>query len=448
MAIIAGGFDTGNYTGVPPLASAELYNPTSGAFTYTENLNTGRAGHSATLLNSGMALIAGGFDSNGNCLASAELYNPTTGVFTLTGTLNTGRVSNTETLLGDGMVLIAGGFGGSYYGENVLASAELYNPASGAFAYTGSLNTGRDSYTATLLNNGTVLAAGGDPGNGSSLASAELYAPTPSFQAPYGFFANSGACSSSGGGSPFSLSGGVTIDGYNSANGGTYLSTKMNSLGIIGSNGSVVLSGGSEVGGNIYVQNPAVNGKCPTSNVFASGGATYGGVAGISAYSPPVPSIPAAGTANVSLSGSASQTLAAGSYNNISLSGGSSLTLTAPGTFNINCLKLSGGSTLTISPSTQQVVLNVTGTSCSGNAPIDFSGGSMSNSSGIAANFLINYAGTQSIKLTGGPDTYIAVNAPNAAISLSGGTDLFGAIIGNTINVSGGVQLHFDTALQ
>jgi uncharacterized protein YjdB len=167
MVLIAGGYGP---TGT--LASAELYNPASGTFAPTGSMSTARSQHTATLLPNGMVLIAGGIGVSGN-VASAEIYNPATGTFTSTGSLNTARAMHTATLLSTGMVLIAGGIDSN---NSALDSAELYNPAAGTFTTDAStLNMARALHTATTLNNGLVLIAGGNPA--SAQTSAELYDP-------------------------------------------------------------------------------------------------------------------------------------------------------------------------------------------------------------------------------------------------------------------------------
>jgi hypothetical protein len=176
--LIAGG--TNSATG--RLASAELYDPTTGTFSVTGSLSCA-CGYSATLLPNGTVLFLGGFDGT-NAVTSAELYNPIAGKFSSTGSLNVARAGPSSTLLGNGKVLVAGGV---YYTGTIpytavahyLASAELYDPSTGTFTLTGSLHTARSSQTATLLGNGNVLLAAGqnDGANGGYLSSAELYNP-------------------------------------------------------------------------------------------------------------------------------------------------------------------------------------------------------------------------------------------------------------------------------
>jgi Galactose oxidase, central domain len=173
MVLIAGGYNSSGFLG-----SAELYNPASGTFTVTGSMNTARRFFPMIVLQDGTVLIAGGADATDplQALASAEIYDPVAGTFTPTGSMNVERRLTSGTLLENGMVLIAGGINI----DETLGSAELYNPATGTFTFTGNLNSERFYHTATLLNNGMVLIAGGEAPSGSSyvpLASAELYDP-------------------------------------------------------------------------------------------------------------------------------------------------------------------------------------------------------------------------------------------------------------------------------
>jgi hypothetical protein len=154
--------------------SAELYDPTNGTFTTTGSMNIAREAYSVTLLQNGKVLVVGGF-SGGTYVASAELYDPVTEIWTLTGSMSVIRSDSSATLLGDGRVLVAGGVDRSVFMGDPIASAELYDPNTGTFSPTSSMNAPRAFHTATLLNTGQVLVTGG--AGYSPLASAELYDP-------------------------------------------------------------------------------------------------------------------------------------------------------------------------------------------------------------------------------------------------------------------------------
>jgi large repetitive protein len=265
------------------VATAELYDPATGSFTPTGSLQTARDSHTATLLNNGMVLIAGGGDSNGDPTASGELYDPATGTFSYTGSMITARTSDTATLLNNGIVLIAGGVN-IVNGFSILATAELYDPATGTFTPTGSLNTARLNHTATLLNNGMVLIAGGlsfNSQNGDFYpAAAELYDPatgtftdTGSLNTPRevqtATLLNNGMVLIAGG------SGGDSAELYNPVTGSFTSTGSMNAPlrpATLLNNGMVLMAGGpfgAEPTAELY--NPTTETFAPTSNSINSG---------------------------------------------------------------------------------------------------------------------------------------------------------------------------------
>jgi Kelch motif/Galactose oxidase, central domain len=179
--------------GAAALPSPELYNPATGSWAVTGQMNTPRIDAATALLQNGQVLVAGGYFGSSFPLASAELYNPATGTWSVTGSLHQGRSGvggsgdPSATLLPNGQVLVAGGENANF---NTLASAELYNPATGKFTPTGSMHFAREGQSAILLNNGQVLIAGGT----IATAAAELYNPAT------GKFTTTGSMSADRGG--------------------------------------------------------------------------------------------------------------------------------------------------------------------------------------------------------------------------------------------------------
>jgi N-acetylneuraminic acid mutarotase len=175
--LVAGGDDGKNN-----LTTAELYDPASNTWSSAGTMPASGDFATATLLPSGRVLVAGGGSASQlTGTASAELYDPTTNTWSRTGSMHTERCFQSATLLPGGKVLVAGGASQSANGslnEIGLASAELYDPATGTWTSTGSMTDGRAEHAAALLPNGQVIVAGGSNSTGSvSLSSTELYDP-------------------------------------------------------------------------------------------------------------------------------------------------------------------------------------------------------------------------------------------------------------------------------
>ncbi|MFD4869811.1 Kelch repeat-containing protein, partial [Streptomyces sp. NPDC058412] len=157
------------------LDCAEVYDPVERSWSDAGRMGQARCGHSATRLPDGRVLVAGGTAARSRdserSLASAELFDPASGRWTPTGTMLDARSLHPAVALPDGGVLVAGGWATTRHdwrGGAGLAYCERYDPASGRWSATGSFVAARAGHRLTALADGTVLATGGgDPDAGS-----------------------------------------------------------------------------------------------------------------------------------------------------------------------------------------------------------------------------------------------------------------------------------------
>ncbi|MEU9144235.1 kelch repeat-containing protein [Streptomyces sp. NPDC048349] len=177
---------------VVALDSAEVYDPVGRSWSDAGRMGQARCGHSATLLRDGRVLVAGGAAARSpdseRALASAEVFDPQSGRWTPTGPMLDARAHHPAAALPDGAVLVAGGWAATrrdWRGGAGLAYCERYDPATGRWTATGGFAAARTGHRLTALADGTVLATGGgDPDAGTqgrpdpySRATAERYDP-------------------------------------------------------------------------------------------------------------------------------------------------------------------------------------------------------------------------------------------------------------------------------
>jgi large repetitive protein len=156
------------------LDSVELFDPATRTFASVASLAP-RLGHTATLLNDGRVLHAGGTNGATAFLGSSQIFDPKTRTWATVGALNTPRAFHVATPLADGRVFVVGGVdvGGA------LAAAEIYDPVAETWTPVASMNTTRVMHSATRMRNGKILVVGGRNGSSGNAVrdSAEIYDP-------------------------------------------------------------------------------------------------------------------------------------------------------------------------------------------------------------------------------------------------------------------------------
>ncbi|XXT16667.1 kelch repeat-containing protein [Sorangium sp. So ce429] len=171
--LVAGGDKPGGPGGV----LVEVYDPVADTWTARAPMNVARQSHSATLLQDGRVLVTGGADGYPSerpeyHLTSAEVYDPATDAWTPVASMRWARMRHTATLLPDGRALVAGSWDAAS-GKTV----EIYDPASDTWTSAGEMATARRSPGAVLLADGRVMMAGNSVASPDGALAAELYDP-------------------------------------------------------------------------------------------------------------------------------------------------------------------------------------------------------------------------------------------------------------------------------
>jgi hypothetical protein len=190
--LVSGGYNTAE--GLPgvstpaagsllPSTIAEVFDPESGSFSDTGRLVDGqRFGHAAVTMRDGRVLIAGGKNVGGP-LASAEIYDPSTGLWRRTANMRAPRYRPGAVLLQDGRVLVAGGSATETASIDLLrgqTSVEAFDPQTEQWLPLHPMNEPRFWNSAALLDDGRVLVAGAillTTNLNDTYPSAEIYDP-------------------------------------------------------------------------------------------------------------------------------------------------------------------------------------------------------------------------------------------------------------------------------
>ncbi len=173
--LIPGGKDTANNA----LASVEIYNPTTDAFSAGPAMAAARAEHSVSGGTDGSVVVTGGVTTGGGALASIASFSYLTSTWNnALPAMSTARAGHVGILMGDGKVLAAGGSNGT----SVVGTATQYNPVSAAYdTPNGDMFLARRDAAAAILNNGRALIVGGTDAAGAPTASIEIFTPDGGF---------------------------------------------------------------------------------------------------------------------------------------------------------------------------------------------------------------------------------------------------------------------------
>jgi len=178
-----------------PVKTLEIFESANGSFHSAAEMIFPRFDPNVLLLRNGKVLIAQGFNMAHNLVAPAEIFDPALAIEQATGSMRIPRCFGSETQLPGGDVLIAGGVRCDEPEREAINAAEIYD-SKGQFGRVGAMSEARVCHSATVMKNGKVLIVGGATAlaNGAALNSAEIYDPDKATFTPTGAMTKARAC--------------------------------------------------------------------------------------------------------------------------------------------------------------------------------------------------------------------------------------------------------------
>lgn len=182
LALVLAGLGCGVADGESALGGGPVGEVARALTTATASMGTARYDHAALRLLDGRVLVVGGMSvqNGGVPLASAEIFDPASGTWRATGSMAVGRHDPEAVRLADGRVLVMGGVGPAvgWTGESppVLKSAEIFEPSTGTWSKVADMSVPRFGHSALRLRDGRVLVVGSSSGSVGQ-SSGELFDP-------------------------------------------------------------------------------------------------------------------------------------------------------------------------------------------------------------------------------------------------------------------------------
>ena len=158
-----------------PLATVELFDPSSLSWRTVAGMALPRYGHTASLLSDGRVLVVGGFGASGAVLAGVEIYDPADDTWTSLPPLGNARAGHGALVVDGVNVLVFGGRDA----DGPQASTEWFDGVASSWAFSSGLLNPRQDVVAVRLPDGSAMVIGGDTSKGGQVAEVEVRAPTP-----------------------------------------------------------------------------------------------------------------------------------------------------------------------------------------------------------------------------------------------------------------------------